>query len=324
MTMARRHALLTGCVTALLLTACSQQTLQGQGATEQPSDPPAGAVTPSAEAIAEWNEACERAGLSGEGFAVVGEDPLAASLDRVQLCPFASEPVPDVERVSGVGAGGGLVAVVAARDRLDELLLFNDGRLRPVPGLGAVHAFTPSVSNDGLIAYVFVDSENGGSRLETHDPESQTTRVLHATDGDLLLTAWGPDDAVATVQAQKQDARDELLVVDAQRNVRRTVLPYEGGTTTAMAWTPGPLIALSSASTRTTPGVLLDALTGAARGEIPTEWKVRTWLASGDLLLKHRDTAMLGLLSPDEPGDVRTLAPFPAGPLWQLALSEES
>lgn len=245
----------------------------------------------------------------GQIFLVAGKTPIAADLYLMCLSPIHFSRLTVDSRISSVGAGGGLVVVADGRgartyDHLEEMVAPN--RLRPLPGLGSPHAFTPAVSSSGMVAFVKPggrDPKTGlpmGFSLRVWNAREMTQRVILSTKDDIFSPEWGPRSQLALVSSSSPRAT-KVLLVDAKHHTRviRKVQATDG---VRLAW--GERSRWLAIGVRNS--TILVRPKPQAEEKIVKGWFPLAWSPSGkELLLSNGE--VIGLMHVSEFGYVQRL-----------------
>ena len=254
----------------------------------------------------------------GSIYLVLG-DPGSGAIWRVDIGQKRAQQLTHPQPQYGVSwldaSPAGLVASDASSG-VDVTAVYRDGRMVPVAG----HGYTPAISPEGDVAYVFIPDIVGGTgpqewRIMLIPQAGGPERVLYSQSApdlntvDMVDLQWGPSNRLAVISApgdrNGSGGTPKVLVLGADGKVEQSIQPAFGDIA-SIAWggnAPGIAVAGMTQS-------VLVALDGR-QVAIPRTWWPMCWSPKGDALLMRRDGLHLGLWRPANPSEVEALPPLP-------------
>jgi hypothetical protein len=228
-----------------------------------------------------------------------------ADLYRIRLHPVSITRLTHGARVSAVSANGAQIAVADARNDIDHVEQFANGRLQAIPGLGQPHAYTPEVSTAG-VSYVELGQQ--GTKLtftaKLFNAVRGTTSTLLTSKHPLEFPFAGENGRFGVAQGQGKSERIVLL----GGGDRMTISAPRAA---SVVWASASLVAFSDFKTGTT---IFDFIS-KAKGVIQ-DWFPLCWSPDHAALLLLTNGQSLGLSEGPKFESVKDIGHQPVGPIW--------
>ncbi|MGQ0521661.1 MAG: hypothetical protein ACT4PX_10995 [Actinomycetota bacterium] len=216
--------------------------------------------------------------------------------------------------LSALTAGSGQVIVSEASEGTDKIARLVGGRLER---LIDDRVFTPSLSDDGRLAYVRLHEEvkrPNEDFVVVRDLDAGEERTVYQQSGkSVSYPAWGPSGLLGVVE------KDPPLY----RQARVVLIPADGSTRSIeLGDRPSTALIGSQQATQfivvdygpPPSGFLLDPVSGQ-RQDLAPGWLPLAWSPEGTSILVA-DDRRLGLIRPPDLAQVQQIGTFPE-PVWQ-------
>ena len=264
---------------------------------------------------------------AGRLVAISGSGGTPDKVVAIQLCPYAIKVVVDGGDFSTIAANSTEILVsgnpgTGLVDRLWRIDGDGDG-LKPLSAVGDDEAFTPALSDNGLVVYRRGRSVDGRPAtvelLDSPDDTSpavllQTTDVLGTPDfvAERALVLHLPGASDHPPRDSEVDATISTLWPPADKGSRTVRVKWPTGYRMAA---DGRVALLRNVSSGKPEGTVVDA--DGTRHQVPAGWYPVAFEPGGDRLLVARaDPAEVGVVFPPRYDAVTVLGSSAAGRVW--------
>ncbi len=258
--------------------------------------------------------------LPDRGTLYLGAGPTVSAEDLYRIRgdgrsgPERITAMPAGRNLSVLTAGSGQVIVSEASEGTDKVARLVGNRLER---LIDDRAFTPSLSDDGRLAYIRLREAVGRPNEDfvvVRDLASGEERTLYQhTGGSLSYPAWGPASLLAVVEKDGPTLRQtRIVLISADGTVRKVELGDRASTGLAGSQRAAHLVVRGNGPPPSQ--FLLDPGSGR-RDPLPSGWLPLTWSPDGSSLLVAKGRR-LGLIRPPDLAAVDEVGTFPV-PVWQ-------
>lgn len=258
--------------------------------------------------------------LPDQGTLYLGAGPTLSAEDLYSIRgdgrsrPERVTAMPPGRNLSVLTAGSGQVIVSEASEGTDKIARVVGNRLER---LIDDRVFTPSLSDDGRLAYVRLDEAVGRPNehfVVVRDLASGEERTVYQhTGGSLSYPAWTSESLLAVVEKDGPTRRQaRIVLVSADGTVRKLELGERASTALVGSQRAAQLAVVDYGPPPT--AFLLDPGSGE-RDPLPSGWLPLTWSPDGSSLLVANGSR-LGLIRPPDLATVVEVGTFPV-PVWQ-------
>lgn len=258
--------------------------------------------------------------LPDGGTLYVGAGPSGFAQDLYRIrgdgrtAPEQVTALPPGRNLSVLTAGSGQVIVSEATEGTDKIARLVGNRLER---LIDDRVFTPSLSDDGRLAYVRLREAVGQPNVDfvvVRDLASSEERNLYQhTGGSLSYPAWAPGSLLAVVEKDGPTLRQaRIVLIGADGTVRKVELGERASTGLVGSQRAPHLVVRGNGPPPSQ--FLLDPALGH-RDPLPPGWVPLTWSPDGSSLLVANGRR-LGLIRPPDLARVDEVGNFPQ-PVWQ-------
>lgn len=257
--------------------------------------------------------------VPGGGTLYLGAGPTVFAQDLYRISGDGRGPerltaLPPGRNLSVVTAGSGQVIVSEGSEGTDKIARLVGNRLER---LIDDRVFTPSLSEDGRLAYSRLHEEVGGLNefsVVVRDVASGQERTVYQQAGKSISgPAWLPQGFLAVVEKDLPGHRQTRIVLIADDGSVRRVELGERTSTGLVASQEAPHLVVADYGSPPG-GFLLDPESGR-RNPLPSGWLPLTWSPDGSSLLVAKGPR-LGLIRPPDLLHLDEIGTFPE-PVWQ-------